>query len=211
MRRVQLAGAVASTLLTAALAFAQPQPQTQPPRPQTQPQDPTPVPDPKPPTGKPRPAPGTVGGELGSGNSEILVTGCLQRAEDPSSGNKESARLGGGFILKQATTAKSNDPGAAPNAASGSKEYRVVASRDSIKLAEHVGHQVEAKGRVTLQDEAANQASTDASVSSSRPSGSTGVSTVPPATGATPAAASLVTLSVTSIKMISASCSAPAS
>jgi hypothetical protein len=210
MRSAQPALSFIGVLLAATLASAQPQPQTQPPRPQ--PQDPTPIPDPKPTITKPGPSPQEPAGSgrLG-GSGEIVVSGCLQRGEDTAPETKDSGGISGGYVLKQATAKPDESSPQRSASRPGSKEYRVVTTRDSVKLAEHVGHQVEVKGRVTLQDRAPDRKGTDSSVSSSQPSGSTGVSTVPPATGAPPATAPPVTLTASSIKTIASSCSVPTS
>lgn len=220
MRQRRLAFSFLGMMLAASLASAQP-PLAQPPRPQ--PQDPTPVPDPKPAVPKPEPAPRTpaASGRLGS-DGDITVSGCLQRGPGAGPETKESGAMAGGYVLKQATTAKPADESAASSdakagaaksgaARSGAKEYRLVASRDSVKLADHVGHQVEVKGRVTLQDQSPDRKGTEGSVSSSQPSGSTGVSTVPPATGTPSGVPPLVTLNASSITMVASTCSGPAS
>jgi hypothetical protein len=136
----------------------------------------------------------------------MKFTGCIQRALAPAApeGAADGSRLSAGFVLKNATAtlAKDTKDGAPP---SGTKEYRLVPDGDRIKLAEHLGHQVEVMGKISLEGAAPSPTSTDASTSSSRPSGSTGVSGTP-ATMAAP-----VTLTVTSLKMVSSTCSTPAS
>jgi hypothetical protein len=140
--------------------------------------------------------------------SDTKFSGCIQRAEASAApeGAADGARLSAGFVLKNATTtlAKDAKDGAPPT---GTKEYRLVPDGDRIKLAEHVGHQVEVMGKISLEGASASPTSTDASTSSSRPSGSTGVSS-PPSAAAT---AAPVTLTVTSLKMVSSTCSTPAS
>lgn len=197
-------------LLSAGLASAQP-----PPVEPSKPQDPTPVPAPKPdelqkPQSKPdTPAPA---GRLTRG--ELQLTGCLQRGESPSDASRAAAPgaaaapLAGGFILRQATPTRDKSmkkEGGAP-ASQGTKEYRLVAKNDGVKLADHVGHQVSITGQIAVGAEPAGPASTDTSTSSSKPSGSTGVET--PAGGAPPMA-SAVTVSVSSLKMVSNTCSTP--
>jgi hypothetical protein len=194
-------------LLTATLSFAQPPPQTPP-----VPQDPTPVPDPrtqdlaKPEPKVPQPAPA---GRLTP--SEAKFTGCLQRGQaSTATQGGEGATLAGGYVLAQATTTRAKDAEKGEAGPGGTKEYRLVPKDDSIKLADHVGHQVELKGRITLAQEAPAPTATESGTSSSRPPGSTGVSTTPSAGG--PAAAGPpVTLTVTSLKMVAPSCSTPAS
>jgi hypothetical protein len=197
-------------LLSVTLASAQPQPQKQPPPPPAQPQDPSSVPAPtvlKPEQKAKEPAPS---GRIG--RSDAKVSGCLQRAEEPGGTASEPARLVSGYILKQATVTRAKEaPGEArgESGPTGSKEYRVVAGKDSIKLADHVGHQVEVTGRISLEGQTANPAATEAGTSASRPSGSTGVS-ASPSTG-TSSAVPQVTLSVTSLKMVASSCTTPTS
>jgi hypothetical protein len=208
------AASLAGWLLATTMAFAQPPPQTQP-----LPQDPTPVPAARPPAidrpepKLPQPAPA---GRLTP--SEARFTGCLQRAEETESGARAAgaaaragaeSRLSGGYVLTQATTTRVKDAEKGGQAPPGTKEYRLVAKDDSIKLADHVGHQVELKGRITLDAGKSGPTSTESGTSTSRPSGSTGVSTAPPTGDAV--AAPPVTLTVTSLKMVAPSCSTPAS
>jgi hypothetical protein len=207
------AASMAGWLLATTMAFAQPPPQTQP-----LPQDPTPVPAAKPPAiDRPEPKlqqPAPAGRLT---QSEARFTGCLQRAEETAPAARTDgaapgaeARLSGGYVLTQATTTRAKDAEKGGPTPPGTKEYRLVAKDDSIKLAEHVGHQVELKGRITLDAGKSGPTSTESGTSSSRPSGSTGVSTAPP-TGEAVAAAPPVTLTVTSLKMVASSCSTPAS
>lgn len=211
MRNTYLSMSLAGVLLAATLASAQPPSPVEPARPQ--PQDPTPVPDPKPPIAKPTPEPQTPApaGRIG-GDSELVVSGCLQRAAvardaagQASPESREGGSLAGGFVLKQASAKPAG--GDAPSTAAGTKEYRIVAAGDAVKLAEHVGHQVQVTGRVTVENAPPSPSGTESSQSSSKPSGSTGVSVTPPPTGA---AAPAVTLSVSSLKMVASTCSAPA-
>ena len=191
---------IGSLLLAATLAAAQPTPATRPP----QPQDPTPVPETRPPITKPpaKPAEPAPSGRLSK--SEATFRGCIQRAPEKSeaAGNArgEAATLSAGYVLTHATTMLTRSP---EGAAQSSKEYRLMAKDDSIKLADHVGHQVEVVGRLSIDAAPPEHKSTDAATSSSRPSGSTGVATVPE-TGrsVTPQ----VTLMITSLKSIAPSC-----
>lgn len=215
--RNQWTMAMCGVVMTAALAAAQPPPATQPPASQPtrpQPQDPTPVPAAKPPElQKPQPKPDEPAPAGRLTRSDLKLTGCLQRAEEApgaargtSAAGADRATLSSGFVLRQATTTLDKDmkEGTTP---SGSKEYRLLPKNDSIKLADHVGHQVSITGQVAL-GAPPGQASTDTSTSASRPSGSTGVDT--PAAGPTTAAPA-ITVTVNSLKMVSASCSTPAS
>ena len=201
-------------LLASALASAQP-----PPVEPARPKDPAPALAPKPPDlQKPQPKPDVPAPAGRLTKSDLELTGCLQRAEAPAGARRDTASAGaaaapplaGGYVLRQATVArdKATKEGAPPSPSTqGGREYRLVARDDSIKLGDHVGHEVTVKGEITLAAEPAAPTSTDSATSSSRPSGSAGVET--PA-GA-PAMASAVTVSVTSLKMVSATCSTPAS
>ena len=214
--RTQWTMAVCGVVMTAALAAAQPPPATQPPASQPtrpQPQDPTPVPAKPPELQKPQPKPDEPAPAGRLTRSDLKLTGCLQRAEEApgaergaSAAGADRATLSSGFVLRQATATLDKDmkEGATQ---SGTKEYRLLPKNDSVKLADHVGHQVSITGQVVLAAPP-GQASTDASTSASRPSGSTGVGT--PAGGPTTAAPA-ITVTVDSLKMVSASCSTPAS
>lgn len=196
-------------LVTAAsMAAAQPPPVTQPPPSQPsrpQPQDPTRAPARTPDAQKPEAKLPIPGGRLT--RSELKLTGCLQRAEAPSrdtSGDKP-AGLAAGYTLIHATATPAE--GDEPSAARGTKEYRLLPKNDSIDLGQHVGHQIEVVGNIDVGAVTPDRASTDTATSTSRPSGSTGVQTTPQ-TGQTPAP--LVTVTVSSLKMIAASCTTPA-
>jgi hypothetical protein len=78
-----------------------------------------------------------------------------------------------------------------------------MANDDPVKLTAFVGHQVEVVGRLSIDAAPPVRKGTDAATSASKPSGSTGVATVPE-TGqkVTPQ----VTLMVTSLKSIAGSC-----
>jgi len=184
--------------LTATLAAAQPAPAKPP-----QPQDPTPVPAPAPPTvakPDPRPQQPAPAGRLTRG--ELTLRGCLQRDEAPTRGG-EAERLTGGFVLRQALIVREDESSsAAKTEKAAAREYRVTTRNDSVKLGDHVNHQVEIVGRVSMENPAEPPASTEAGTSASRPSGSTGVATQP-AGSQTP----LPTLNATSLKMLAATCS----
>lgn len=203
-------------LTAATLAAAQPPPATQPPVSQPvrpQPPDPTPVPAKPPELQKPQPQPAEPAPAGRLTRSELKLTGCLQRAEDtpgaarPASPAGDGAPLVGGFVLRHATTTRSRDMKESGTPA-GTKEYRLLAKDDSVKLADHVGHQVSITGQIALGGDAPGPASTDSATSASRPSGSAGVET--PAAGAA-AMAPAVTVTVSALKMVSNNCSTPAS
>jgi hypothetical protein len=178
-------------LLASALASAQPPP-TEP----TRPQDPTPVPAPKTPElQKPQPKPDEPAPAGRLTRSELKLTGCLQRGEDTAGADKAS--LAGGFVLRQATPTPSKDMKETGTPA-GTKEYRLVAGDGSVKLADHVGHQVSITGHIALSAEP-GATPTDKATSASRPS-----------VGAT-ALAPAVTVTVSSLKMVAPSCGTPAS
>jgi hypothetical protein len=214
MRNAMLS--VCGVVMAAALAAAQPPPVTQPPPSQPtrpQPQDPTPVPAAKPPELQ-KPAPKAAepapAGRLT--RSDLKLTGCLQRAEETPGASRDTkpagdrAPLAAGFVLRQATPTRTADM-KETGTPTGAKEYRLIAKDDSVKFADHVGHQVSIIGQIAL-GETPGRTSTDTSTSSSRPSGSTGVET--PAAGAAPMVPA-VTVTVSSLTMVSTSCSTPAS
>jgi hypothetical protein len=201
---------VCGVLLASAFASAQPPP-TEP----TRPQDPTPVPAPRAPElQKPQPKPDEPAPAVRLTRSDLKLTGCLQRGEETAGpvrgaapAGADKAPLAGGFVLRQATPTPSKDMKESGTPA-GTKEYRLVARDDSVKLADHVGHQVSITGQVALGAES-GAASTDKATSASRPSGSTGVETTPP--GGAAALAPAVTVTVSSLKMVAPSCGTPAS
>ena len=187
-------------LLAATLAAAQPTPATRPP----QPQDPTPIPETKPPITKPpgKPAEPAPSGRLSK--SDATFRGCIQRAPEKSEAagapRGDAATLSAGYVLTHATTMLTRSP---EGGAQSDKEYRLMAKDDSVKLGDFIGHQVEVVGRLSIDAAPPDRKSTDSATSSSRPSGSTGVATVPE-TGQNPTPQ--VTLMVTSLKSIAPSC-----
>ncbi|HEY8551412.1 MAG TPA: hypothetical protein VIL35_15755 [Vicinamibacterales bacterium] len=124
--------------------------------------------------------------------SEITLTGCLAQADAPGSGGPSSeaagAARGGGFVLRQAkrSDAGSTSQGSSGDAGSGASgsasaakepngsEYRLVPARAAVTLADHVGHKVEVRGRIST---GSMQSSNQQAASSSQPSGSTGTET----------------------------------
>jgi hypothetical protein len=187
------------------LAVAQ-VPQPPPPQPQKPPAQPIPQrPDPNTPRGTDE-ADRPLAAEV-----ETTVTGCLQRAPQ---GSKP-----GVFVLKNASSdpkapASQRDaevPGdrrAAQGTGAPAREYRLAIGSSTTRLDEYVGQQVEVKGRVAPEPDPPPATSSEG-VSSSRPSGSTGTSTVPEPTERAPDTtgdSKIPTLHVSSVKTLAASC-----
>ena len=198
----------ASAVLVATLAIAQPQTPKQP----LQPQDPTPVPAPKPKVFEaPQPEPPTPapGGRLG-GDSELVLSGCLQLAQagrpDSASAAAPSSPIDAAYVLRGALPVSKD--GTRETTGSPGKDYRIVAGRDTVKLADFVGHQVKVAGRVNVQSKSSSRTATESGRSTSHPSGSTGVPTAP---DASTSSAPLVTLTVSSVESIAPNCATPAS
>jgi eukaryotic-like serine/threonine-protein kinase len=168
--------------------------------------------------------------------SEVTATGCLQRAGGSSSSSPSSSSPGsqspaggasaGGFMLKNATaTSGTGTTGTSPGGAAasgaptagsadasgrrttgGGKELRLVAG-PGASLDEHVGHQVEVRGRLS-------------GTHADSPSSSAGAGNPSSSTGAVGEASSsqesrrggmsgrVGTLHVSFVRMISSSCSA---
>ena len=193
----------AAFVLAGSLAVAQPKPQSQAPVPQ----DPTPVSAPKPQIDKPQPEPRQPAPSGRIGGSELVLSGCLQLADEARPGTTPSggqSAASTGYLLRGARPAPKDD--GPPTTGSPGKDFRIVASSDEVKLADLVGHQVKVKGRVNVQGETPDRTATDAGRSSSQPSGSTGVTTAPPV-----ASSPLVLLTVSSVESVSRSCTVPAS
>jgi hypothetical protein len=196
-----------SGLFVATLADAQPKPQDQPPLPR----DPLPAPAPNP-RGieKPQPEPRTPAPGIQLGRSELVLSGCLQLAQEGRAGSASAAPAGSpiaaGYVLRHALPVSKD--GTRETSGSRGKDYRIVASHERVSLADVVGHQVKVVGVVKLEDERPGRAATESSRSTSQPSGSTGVSSAPAGTsGPTP----LVTLTVSKVESIAPSCTTPAS
>jgi hypothetical protein len=184
-------------LLLASVTFAQTPPATQPTPSQTPPASPsTPGTEPKTTTDQRT-------DYQGSG-SPITVTGCVQRADATS-----SSTGAGGFVLKPSRSASSSSststtsPSSSSSSATSSmgQEYQLMAGSSGVSLADHVGHMVEVRGTVAAGATPGSSASSPSSADPTRP-GSTqpGQST----SSATPAAG--LSLNVTSVRMISSSC-----
>ncbi len=164
----------------------------------------------------------------------VTLTGCLVRADaDGRVGSGAAAtKGGGGFILRVGPGSTSTGSGstgaasAARTADSAPAEYQLVAKDAGTDLAAHVGHRIAVTGTLAAADLAPTPA--ESGVSSSRPSGSTGETTLPagaapadptaPAKGATadahhtrPKVPVRPTLTVTTLRMVADSCKSPAS
>jgi hypothetical protein len=202
-RLLTLAG---TAVLTATLAIAQSQTPKQPPLPQ----DPLPAPPHKPMLEKEHPDPPTPapGLRLG-GSSELVLAGCLQlaptgRPDSPSAG-AESSPIAASYLLREALPVSKD--GTRETTGSHGKDYRVVAGSNDVKLAEFVGHQVKITGRVDVRSQTPGRTATESGRSTSQPSGSTGVSSTPAPAPTSPP----VTLTVSSVESLAATCTTPAS
>ncbi len=115
--------------------------------------------------------------------SPVTITGCVQKADSSTS-------AGLGYVLKNGVLGGSGATTGAASATAG-PDYNLTSTTTGVQLGDHVGHQVEVKGVLMPSGGAAAQ-------SSAQP-GSTLGST---------AAAAAQTLTVTSVKMLSSTCSA---
>ena len=149
----------------------------------------------------------------------LILTGCLERAPGAQAQVPPASQTG-------TTPATGTAPAGAsapfvlrtsPEAGTGATVYHLVPSNDSVKLSDHVGHRVE----VTAALKAATNSQagmTNAGVSPSVPSGSTGMETMPapsPSTAAgtaqaAPRAAIAQPMFVTAVKMLEGRCQATA-
>lgn len=141
---------------------------------------------------------------------DVTVKGCLTAA--PGAGaSAATTSSGAGFLLKAApvaagrneTPSPSGTSSGAPESASsqkGSMDYALQPATPDVKLQPHLGHTVEIKGHVAATADSLSKPQSNEGVSTSQPSGSTGIETIPP-----PASRALL---VTSVRMISSSCDA---
>jgi hypothetical protein len=167
------------------------------------------------------PQPGQPGASASqSEQGEVTATGCLARADSRGSSSESAApgasasSAGGGFVLKNATIGTSGSSGAGVSASSpgsagstagagagaasgrgmGGREIRLMAS-SGVNLEEHVGHQVEVRGKLS----SVGSASTGPSSTSTTPPRESGAGTPAGASGGE-------TMTVSSVRMVSASC-----
>lgn len=117
------------------------------------------------------------GSPAAQGATDITLSGCIQKADPPAGGGSA------GFLVSNVTsvTVPSNYPEGAIT-----RIYRLDA--DAAKISPHVGHQVTITGTLTARP-------------SSGPAPPPGKPTTPPT------AANAPTLKVTSVSMVSATCS----
>ncbi len=116
---------------------------------------------------------------------EVKVTGCLAAAANAGAATGE-ANNASPFVLK--TTPAGADAVA----------YALQPATPDVKLQAHAGHKVEITGRPAGTADALSKPQSNEGVSTSQPSGSTGMETIPPPSGKT--------LLVSSVRMISSSC-----
>jgi hypothetical protein len=117
--------------------------------------------------------------------NEIKITGCLSATANAGAATGE-ANNASKFLLK--TTAARTE----------AVDYALQPATPDVKLQAHAGHMVEITGRPAGTADALSQPQSNAGVSTSQPSGSTGMETIPPPSGRT--------LLVSSVRMISSSC-----
>lgn len=139
---------------------------------------------------------------------KITITGCIAR------GDASGAQAAGGPLVLKASSGAASDRSSSGGTPAGT-HYQIVSNDPALRLADHVGHRVQLTGR--LQAEATEPPSrTNQGVSTSTPSGSTGMETMPPAGDKpeprrTPTAAATdtavpATFVVTGVQMLSGSC-----
>ena len=143
----------------------------------------------------------------------ITLVGCIARADGETDSEQAAAdKVSPQFVLQVSPdSARGASAGAAGNALA--TRYHLVPSAD-VRLADHLGHKVEIQGRLKV-DPAGTQSRTNQGVSTSIPSGSTGMETVPPpgdkpeartATEAGPEMPVPSMLTVTSVRMLAGRC-----
>jgi hypothetical protein len=161
-------------------------------RPRPQPQDPTPMPAPHPQRG-----------------TAIVVTGCLQRVKAAPASPESGAPDSTAFVLERATLAGAGAAARQQQAdgeAGGQRSYVLApSSARPVNLEAHVGRQVEVTGVIVPLA----PPEPETGVSSSRPAGSTGVSTLPGGDRtAAQAGPALAVIEVQSITQVATVCSA---
>jgi hypothetical protein len=118
--------------------------------------------------------------------NEIKITGCLSATANAGAAIGE-ANNASKFLLKTTAAGKTE-----------AVDYALQPATPDVKLQSHAGHTVEITGRPAGTDDALSQPQSNAGVSTSQPSGSTGMETIPPPSGRT--------LLVSSVRMVSSSC-----
>jgi hypothetical protein len=141
---------------------------------------------------------------------EVTVKGCLTAA--PSAGTSAATTSSGaGFLLKVAPVAAGRNETPSPSGTSsrapespssqtGSMDYALQPATPDVKLQPHIGHTIEIKGHAAAAGDPLSKPQSNEGVSTSQPSGSTGIETIPP-----PSSRALM---VTSVRMISSTCDA---
>jgi hypothetical protein len=117
---------------------------------------------------------------------EIKITGCLSAAANAGVTTRE-ANNASQFLLKTTAAGKTD-----------AVDYALQPATPDVKLQPHAGHKVEITARPAGAADALSQPQSNEGVSTSQPSGSTGMETIPPPSSRT--------LLVSSVRMISSSC-----
>ena len=145
----------------------------------------------------------------------ITLVGCIARADAETSAQQAAAnRVSPQFVLR---VSSSRDAGGAPQRTGdtpAATQYHLVPSTADLRLADHLGHRVEVRGRLKVAAAGA-RSRTNQGVSTSVPSGSTGMETIPPP-GDKPEARKTTEggpempvpsmLTVTSVRMLASGC-----
>lgn len=118
---------------------------------------------------------------------EIKLTGCLTAAANAGKATGE-ANSAAKFLLKSKPA----------EGASDAAEYALQPATPDVKLQSYAGRTVEVTGHPAGTADALSKPQSNEGVSTSQPSGSTGMETIPPPTGRT--------LVVSSVRTISSSC-----
>ena len=165
----------------------------------------------------PQPRPGTNQSTKPAPESTeapVTLVGCIARADAETSGQQAADdRVSPQFVLR----VSSGDAGGTPRRTGdtpAATQYHLVPSTAEVRLADHLGHRVEVRGRLKV-DAGGTAARTNQGVSTSVPSGSTGMETIPPP-GDKPEARKTTEggpempvpsmLTVTSVRMLASEC-----
>jgi hypothetical protein len=122
---------------------------------------------------------------------EVTVTGCL--IASPGAGaSAATTSSGAGFVLKSAPVAAGQNETPSPSGTAsrapenpsspGGIDYALQPATPDVKLQPHIGHTIEIKGRAAATADPLSKPQSNEGVSSSQPSGSTGMETIPPPT-----------------------------
>jgi hypothetical protein len=132
---------------------------------------------------------------------EVTVKGCLTAA--PNAGTSAATTSSGaGFLLKAAPVAAGRNETPSPTGTSSRSPESPSSQTGGMDYALQpaIGHTVEIKGHAAAEADPLSKPQSNEGVSTSQPSGSTGIETIPP-----PSSRALM---VTSVRMISSSCDA---